>query len=943
MEANFHTLSIFVASLAGGVMKLTKMFSLAIILLIALTKSTFGINEVIVRVPDIYLSKPGYIDKATLVVEPLGGYSEQSLYLEYSDHGQFSPGQKVEIIHRFELPQGAVVNDLWLWIGDSVMKAICMDTWTARSIYDSIVSMKRDPAFLTKKGNQYELHIYPLESGKLRKIKLNFITPTRWVGSTAATELPLLMLKSNNNAVKPLEVLFRTKQDMWGEAGINESPDQTFKFLKDTAGYEYKLLNLTDISQFNSLKLNYKINMQNGFYSDLNKGSDSLTYFQSSFKLKDVFGLSIDSTSKKNLIGIDLSGSSNKNYSILIPNLKKLFKASLKPNDYFNVIVSGAGNTKILSSSWIPAAPVNIDNTLDGFVQSKYADSISQSKLPNLTYCDSHAPNCWGFTGIELFANINKFDNIYLATEIFNKSNIIASYDQGFERIPSSTELPKILASLDTFFLNGGRFVTYYDKNRDNRLEPVATHYINGLSTKAANHNSMTFYRNINGNIGLDFPESIDHAGTYTLKYDDPDVKIELQDKDGNPVVISKRIGKGLIVVSGIWSFNDDAPLKKLLGMPLLGLNHSKAPSQLGQTLNAMSDEYTKNKFDRALVISNSDSLILDQDAFAWSGNYASRFSSSAKPVFNSINLIDGTVSVPPSVTVDNVTYYGSGFLLKKVADNLKGIHFEAHLNDWDIMCSMLSAYSIPSLEQFTLRASADDSPDKILEIREIRQDPQDNNSPKFFIGSANAESEITLDIAAKFTGIDSLKTRSFTVPIFHDTPQINPVISAMLGNEAIKGYFANGGFDTTKIVQLALKYNLLCDYTALLALEPNDKIHFMKDPFDESKLTKVEDEPKADSLGFSVFPNPFNSQTKILVRVKSPSKVNLYIFNILGQLVKTIADGEELIAGKFYTWDGRDSFNQPVSSGIYLTRVELKERDSNKIQAFTRKLLLLK
>jgi hypothetical protein len=91
-------------------------------------QNIFALNELTVRVPDIYLSYPGYIDKATLVVEPYGGYSEQSLYLEYSDHGQFSSGQKVEIIHRFELPQGAVINDLWLWMGDSVMQAIMLDT-----------------------------------------------------------------------------------------------------------------------------------------------------------------------------------------------------------------------------------------------------------------------------------------------------------------------------------------------------------------------------------------------------------------------------------------------------------------------------------------------------------------------------------------------------------------------------------------------------------------------------------------------------------------------------------------------------------------------------------------------------------------------------------------------------------------------------------------------
>ena len=154
--------------------------------------------------------------------------------------------------------------------------------------------------------------------------------------------------------------------------------------------------------------------------------------------------------------------------------------------------------------------------------------------------------------------------------------------------------------------------MTYFDFNRDYRRENVATHYISGLRTKSREHNNVTLFRNVDGNIGLDFPESIDHSGTYFLQYDDPEVKVELMDINGNPAVISKKIANGLIVVSGIWSFNDDAPLKKLLALPLLGLNHSRSYSQLGELLEYIKDEYLSDNFDKALVISNCDSLILE-------------------------------------------------------------------------------------------------------------------------------------------------------------------------------------------------------------------------------------------------------------------------------------------------------------------------------------------
>lgn len=215
---------------------------------------------------DAYGSKPGYIDKATLVVEPHGAYVEQSLYLTYSDHNQY-PSSQVEIVHRFELPANAVVNDMWLWIGDSVMQARMLDTWTARAIYDSIVSKKRDPAFLSKTGSIYELHIYPLVSGQFRKVKLNFITPTRWFGKDGAAELPLKLLKGNNALNKPVQILFREAEPIWGQPTVQEAPDQAFTALRDSAGYKYKYANLADISAFSTLTLGCATNFVDGFFS----------------------------------------------------------------------------------------------------------------------------------------------------------------------------------------------------------------------------------------------------------------------------------------------------------------------------------------------------------------------------------------------------------------------------------------------------------------------------------------------------------------------------------------------------------------------------------------------------------------------------------------------------------------------------------------------------
>src|ERR1035437_10408709 len=98
-----------------------KSLLLSTIVIFLISQNIFATNDLVARVPGNYTQAPAYIQNVTLVTEPHGAYVEQSMYLEYTDHNAFPGSQTVEIIHRFELPEGSVVNDLWLWIGDSVM------------------------------------------------------------------------------------------------------------------------------------------------------------------------------------------------------------------------------------------------------------------------------------------------------------------------------------------------------------------------------------------------------------------------------------------------------------------------------------------------------------------------------------------------------------------------------------------------------------------------------------------------------------------------------------------------------------------------------------------------------------------------------------------------------------------------------------------------------
>lgn len=70
-------------------------------------------------------------------------------------------------------------------------------------------------------------------------------------------------------------------------------------------------------------------------------------------------------------------------------------------------------------------------------------------------------------------------------------------------------------------------------------------------------------------------------------------------------------------------------------------------------------------------------------------------------------------------------------------------------------------------------------------------------------------------------------------------------------------------------------------------------------------------------------FPNPFNPETTISFSLSKVSTVRLDIYNLKGQVVKTLVNGELTRGDHKLVWNGKDNNGRDVASGVYLYKLQ--------------------
>ena len=88
-------------------------------------------------------------------------------------------------------------------------------------------------------------------------------------------------------------------------------------------------------------------------------------------------------------------------------------------------------------------------------------------------------------------------------------------------------------------------------------------------------------------------------------------------------------------------------------------------------------------------------------------------------------------------------------------------------------------------------------------------------------------------------------------------------------------------------------------------------------------QATSVETNPTPTREILSNYPNPFNPSTTIRYCLPEETSVSLVIYDIRGNTVKTFTSETKAAGWYEIIWNGVDESGQPVSTGLYLTRLQ--------------------
>lgn len=119
-----------------------------------------------------------------------------------------------------------------------------------------------------------------------------------------------------------------------------------------------------------------------------------------------------------------------------------------------------------------------------------------------------------------------------------------------------------------------------------------------------------------------------------------------------------------------------------------------------------------------------------------------------------------------------------------------------------------------------------------------------------------------------------------------------------------------------------------------------SDVTNFFIDDISLDVVTGIDDQIVGVATDFALmqnYPNPFNPSTTLSYQLPGTATVDLKIYNLAGQEIKTLVSETQTAGPHQVVWDGKDEAGRQVASGIYLYRLRAGD------MAITKKMTMLK
>lgn len=137
--------------------------------------------------------------------------------------------------------------------------------------------------------------------------------------------------------------------------------------------------------------------------------------------------------------------------------------------------------------------------------------------------------------------------------------------------------------------------------------------------------------------------------------------------------------------------------------------------------------------------------------------------------------------------------------------------------------------------------------------------------------------------------------------------------------------YNFNVPANSNKLYTVQILETSVMTYDGAISITTNDS-NYPSHQINLHVNSVVSNEPDAPIVATKLdgnYPNPFNPVTSIRFSTKEPGNVSIVIYNSKGQVVRSLVNENKKSGSHSVVWNGTDDYGKPVSSGIYLYKMQ--------------------